>query len=78
MEKNYITKVKRITCTGGGLRSGEDESEDEPTVVVDIASSSDDSNEYLWCYIGPEGPDDATPAEYCNIWGILRFNLFYS
>ena len=59
--KAYRRHAKRITCTGGGVRSeDEDEVEDE---------AEDDSVEYLRCYVPPEGPNEATTEEYRNIWG---------
>ena len=60
--KTHKLKVDRITCTGGGVQPAED-----------IVADEDSLNEFLLCYIGPDGRDENTFNNYKNIWGMYSF-----
>ncbi|KAF6765877.1 hypothetical protein DFP72DRAFT_838497 [Ephemerocybe angulata] len=52
--KTYKEEIKKLQQTGGGLRMSE--------------NASQDANEYLDYYVGPEGPDAMTSAKVKNLW----------
>ncbi|KAH6907889.1 hypothetical protein BKA70DRAFT_1427723 [Coprinopsis sp. MPI-PUGE-AT-0042] len=62
--KTYKKEVKNIQQTGGGI-GGSQQDENDP-------------NEYLDCYVGPDGPDETTTPNIRNIWEeiVARFEFF--
>jgi hypothetical protein len=58
----YKKKAKRLRQTGGGL-GGNDE----------LAEGGIEVDEFLDCYIPPDGPDATTTDDARNIWGMFFF-----
>ena len=69
LRKQYVTQVKRLCQTGGGLKDREDEN------TTDFENY--DVNIHMDFYIPPDGPSEETKERAKNLWGaLLCFYIF--